>query len=290
MPRGNPNMIITRPERLMSYRPGQKLRLTLFLVGAIVLSGSVFSLAAINEKAGLLREGESASIDNTPAAGLVAMENGQAAQTKKGTAGQQEAKKKKKPATPPPVQQKGKKGKAAPAAKPVPVPVAREPRFSIGGEVGVSLPGDQIYKDVYGKQVLVFDGTFGIRLTRLFEIVVQAGYSLDQGAATLFQEKTEFRLIPLSGSFRFVFLDRGMFRPYLGGGLSYYMFKETSEEMGDTSGSGLGFHAEGGAYIYFGRMAGLDINVRYTSLTATANEVESGLGGISAGLGLRFRF
>jgi hypothetical protein len=74
-------------------------------------------------------------------------------------------------------------------------------------------------------------------------------------------------------------------------GVDFLSYKEENV-IDDVSGSTTGFHAMGGFYFKFPGLNALHIMAyaKYTSATATENDIEISLGGIEAGLGLSLGF
>jgi opacity protein-like surface antigen len=161
--------------------------------------------------------------------------------------------------------------------------------FKVGGSVGYYSVADSIYKDTYGSGNLIYGGSLSYDLWRNFEIRGEVGYFRDKGKMTLTKEEIKLSLIPVVIGIRAKLVKTKKLSPYLGAGVDFYSFKEKAR-LGDTSGSTIGFHIEGGNYIALGRRFQVDLNLRYVKADAKPFDETIRLGGWRAGVGIGYSF
>ena len=183
------------------------------------------------------------------------------------------------------------------------------PVESEGGEVregfantmfGLSYGSYQIpaerFKEVYGPDTTM---TFGLSLSRT--LVQTGGLSLDveggirfyskTGAATLSQDAATFKMTPISLSGLLNYQVK-FFQVFVGYGLDWYSFTETSDVM-TTTGNANGHHFTAGVYLIPPVLDGLlrlKAYYKFTKVTASANGFDVDLGGNEYGIGLSFGF
>jgi hypothetical protein len=106
------------------------------------------------------------------------------------------------------------------------------------------------------------------------------------GESTISHTPTEISLAPFTVS-GFLILEGRPFSPYLGAGLTFYQYKETST-LYDTSGSATGFALQAGLFIHFGRLNALKAKIfgRLVRAKVLQDELELRLGGSMLGLAL----
>ena len=160
-----------------------------------------------------------------------------------------------------------------------------------GGMYSIS---DELFKEVYGGSGLIY----GVDLNQVVlsndnhNFAIMAGFKSfsKTGALTATEEETKFSLTPLSLGLRYLY-NLKQIAVFIGGGVDFLSYKEENI-IEDVSGSTTGFHAMGGFYFKFPGLDALHIMAyaKYTSATATENEIEVALGGIEAGLGLSLGF
>ena len=161
--------------------------------------------------------------------------------------------------------------------------------LTLGGMFGNYFVADPIYKDLYGSGNFIFWGFFSIGVTSRFELRGDIGYFNNRGKTSLTGESTRFSLIPVAIGVRFKIINREHLRPYLGAGANHYLFDEKAR-IGDTSGTTLGFHFEGGSYIVLSERLYFDINFRYSISDAKPFDETIKLGGFSTGIGVGYTF
>lgn len=160
-----------------------------------------------------------------------------------------------------------------------------------GGMYSIS---DELFKEIYEGS----GTTFGAELNQVvlsrdnhnFALTLAFRSFSKTGALTETQEETKFSLTPLSLGLRYLY-NLKQIALFVGGGVDFLSYKEENI-INDVSGSTTGFHAMGGFFFKFPGFSALNIMAyaKYTSATATENEIEISLGGIEAGLGLSLGF
>ena len=161
--------------------------------------------------------------------------------------------------------------------------------FKVEGTLGYYAVADQLFKDLYGSGALMFGGSVSYDVLPELELRGEISYFKDKGTMTLTQETIELTIMPLVLGLRYKGFDFDNFALYLGAGLGSYQFKEEAR-IGDTSDSTLGYHAEGGLYIFLSRKVHFDVIVRYAWATAEPYDEKIELGGLNAGIGIAYVF
>ncbi|MGB6865117.1 MAG: AMIN domain-containing protein, partial [Candidatus Aminicenantaceae bacterium] len=160
-----------------------------------------------------------------------------------------------------------------------------------GGMYSIS---DELFKEIYGGSALIY----GAELNQVvlsnnnhnFALMLGFRSFSKTGALTETQEETKFSLTPLTLGVRYLY-NLKQIALFIGGGVDFLSYKEENV-IEDVSGSTTGFHAMGGFFFKFPGLSALHIMAyaKYTSATATENDIEIALGGIEAGLGLSLGF
>jgi hypothetical protein len=181
------------------------------------------------------------------------------------------------------------KGKE-PQAKDKEAELSKRARFGV--EVALfsyDIEDDQ-FKEIYGAgSKLMYGISLSYELFKKAEILAEIDiFHRIVGALTLTSEQTTFKLTPKALSFRYKIIKSDSFSPYLGSGIVHYSYKEENPYE-NISGSSLGFHFEGGAYVVIKKIF-IDLNFRYTNVKSQENDIEASLGGIRVGIGLGFLF
>ena len=153
-----------------------------------------------------------------------------------------------------------------------------------------SIP-DSLYKEVYREASLMFNGFLSFEFTKNLEFRAEFNHFKKNGETTYKQEPVTLTLTPLIAGIRFK-IAAGMITPYVGAGIAYFLYNEdVPESFGeDVSDSTIGFHGEVGVYFHLSKKLLLDINGRYVKADAKPFEEKIGLGGISAGVGVKYSF
>jgi opacity protein-like surface antigen len=83
--------------------------------------------------------------------------------------------------------------------------------------------------------------------------------------------------------------DFGIFNLYVGGGLSYFRYKETSP-IGEIQENKWGWLIRAGTYVDLSYFLFLDLQATYIYTQVNTEDLEVNLGGFSLGAGLGLRF
>lgn len=157
-------------------------------------------------------------------------------------------------------------------------------------KAGHFFPADSLFRDVY-KGGLVFGGELAVPVAGVLHLWAGAELFGKTGLLSLSEEETKLRIIPLYLGLRCHF-GKSRVRPYIGAAAAYFLFKEENA-LGSISESGLGFLGQAGLLAGLGGSVWLDVFVNYRACTLKTegeDPLEAKLDGISAGLGLVFRF
>ncbi len=167
---------------------------------------------------------------------------------------------------------------------------ARAAGTSVTLKAGYFSPSDEIFRDVYGG-----GPAFGLEIAVPVAGVLQgwAGAELfsKKGLTTESEEATEVRIVPLFAGLRCQFAGKSI-RPYAGAAAGYFLIREKNP-LGTASDGGIGFLGQAGLLVGLGPSLALDVHAGYRVCTVTTegdDPVEAKLGGLSAGLGLAYRF
>jgi hypothetical protein len=160
-----------------------------------------------------------------------------------------------------------------------------------GGMYSIS---DELFKEIYGGSALIY----GAELNQVilskdnhnFALMLAFRSFSKTGKLTETQEETKFSLTPLTLGLRYLY-NLKQLALFIGGGVDFYNYKEENV-IEDVSGSTTGFHATGGFYFKIPGLEFLNIMayVKYTSATATENEIDVSLGGFEVGGGISIGF
>ena len=155
---------------------------------------------------------------------------------------------------------------------------------------GYFSPSDAVFRDVYGG-----GPTFGLEISVPVAGVLQAWAGAElfskKGLTTESEEAIKVRIVPLYAGLRCQFAGKSI-RPYVGAAAGYFLIREENA-LGTVSDGGLGFLGQAGLLFGLGPSLALDLHAGYRACTVTTDgddPVEAKLGGLSAGLGLSFRF
>ncbi len=157
-------------------------------------------------------------------------------------------------------------------------------------KTGLFFPSDSIFRDVY-KNVTAFGAELAVPLAGGLHLWAGAEYFGDKGVLPVTLEQSKLRIVPIYGGLRCHF-GKSSVRPYLGAAAAYFLFKEENP-IGSVSESAVGFLGQGGVLFRLGGRIWLDLFANYRACTLKTDgedPLEAKIGGISAGLGLVFRF
>jgi hypothetical protein len=157
-------------------------------------------------------------------------------------------------------------------------------------KAGYFFPTDSVFREVY-KGGPVFGAELAVPIAGVLHLWAGAEMFNKTGLLTLTDEETKVRITPLYAGLRCVF-GKKKAHFYIGAAAAYFLFKEENV-LGTVSESGLGFIGQTGLLAKVGGPVWLDFFVGYRGATLKTDgddPVTAKLDGISAGLGLAFRF
>jgi len=162
--------------------------------------------------------------------------------------------------------------------------------FTLTLKAGYFMPSDRVFRDVYGGGP-AFGGEVAIPLAGPVQLWAGADIFGKTGHLSVSEEETKVRITPLYAGLRAEFGKTGI-RPYFGAAAAYFLFHEVNL-LGTVGESGLGFLTQAGILARLGGSLWLDVfaGFRACTLRADADDpLEARIGGLSAGLGLAYRF
>jgi outer membrane protein W len=160
-------------------------------------------------------------------------------------------------------------------------------RVSLEVKGAYFLPTEQVFRDVYGGGP-AYGAEIGVGLMAGLSLWAGADYFTKKGQLTFTGEDTEITLMPVSGGLRYT-LGAGRLRPYVGAGVVYVKYKETSV-IGTVDKGDVGFLGQVGVRFKVAGGFFLDVQARYSVCKAKPGDVTADLGGLQAGLGLGIAF
>lgn len=148
-------------------------------------------------------------------------------------------------------------------------------------------PTDEAFKEIYGSGFM-YGAEIGFGIGKGVEFWIDGLYFGKTGETTLTQEETKLSLFPKSGGVKTTF-DFGVFNLYVGGGVSYFRYKETSP-IGEIQENKWGWLIRAGTYVDIAYFLFLDLQATYIYTQVNTEDLEVNLGGFSLGAGLGLRF
>ena len=157
-------------------------------------------------------------------------------------------------------------------------------------KAGFFLPSDSVFRDVYSSGPL-FGVDLAIPLAGPLQLWAGAEYFAKTGRLTVSEETTKVRITPIYAGLRAQF-GRKKARPYIGAAAAYFLLHEENP-LGEASKNALGLLTQAGVQLRLAGPAWLDLFAGYRLCTIKSDDGESfeaGLGGLSSGLGVTFKF
>jgi hypothetical protein len=151
-------------------------------------------------------------------------------------------------------------------------------------------PSSSVFQEVYGGG-LVFGGELAYPVAGGLHLWGGAEYFGKNGLLPVSEEVTKVRIIPVYVGLRCHF-GKSSVRPYIGAAAAYFLFKEENA-LGSVSKGGFGLLGQAGLLVKISGPISLDFFGNYRACTLKtdgADPLEAKIGGLSAGLGLVFRF
>jgi hypothetical protein len=155
---------------------------------------------------------------------------------------------------------------------------------------GAFFPSDDVFNEVYGKS-LVFGADVSVPLKGVLRFWAGAEFLSKTGLLPVSLEETKLRIIPLFAGLRVQFGQKSV-RPYIGAAAAYFLFREENP-LGAVSEGALGLITQAGLLARLGGAVWIDMFAGYRDATVSTggdDPLEAKLGGLSAGLGLAYKF
>ncbi len=155
------------------------------------------------------------------------------------------------------------------------------------------LPSNDVFKDVYGSG-LAFGAETSIPLSGPLHAWAGFEFFSRSGLTTISEEETKVRIVPFYAGLRALFGQKSV-RPYIGAAAAYFSFHEVNP-IGSVSDGGFGLLGQAGVMARLTGALWIDAFAGFRACTLRADvadgeePLEAKLGGLSAGLGLAYRF
>lgn len=159
--------------------------------------------------------------------------------------------------------------------------------FFIEAKGSVFIPTDKVFRDIYG-QGMSFGGEIIVSLWEGIGLWIGGDYFSKKGKLTLSKEDTSIQITPVYGGLKWQLL-RGKFRPYIGGAVGYFIFKE-SNVMGTFQKSEVGYLGQLGFLFFPLKSFFIDLQGSYSYCRSRSAEFEADLGGLRGTAGFGFAF
>lgn len=147
-------------------------------------------------------------------------------------------------------------------------------------------PSDQVFKDIYGNGTF-FGGEIGL-FFRGVGIWAGGHFYAKNGLTTFTQEETEIQISPVYGGLKFR-VPQSRVSPYLGVGVGYFKYKETSP-MGTVEKADIGYIGQLGCIFKIIGPIMIDIKASYSYCKVKPMDVEANLGGLQGMVGFGVDF
>ena len=148
-------------------------------------------------------------------------------------------------------------------------------------------PSDQVFKSIYGSGTY-FGAEINITLMRGVSLWAGAHMFSKTGLTTFTQEPTEISITPIYGGLKFR-APSAKVSPYLGLGVGYFQYKETSA-IGEVQKGDIGYIGQLGILINVIGPVYLDLKGCYSYCKVQPEELEADLGGFQVIGGFGFGF
>lgn len=171
-----------------------------------------------------------------------------------------------------------------------------EKYFTVGLLGGFYFLNDRTFQELYGKGAPFFGGEmtlrFPIRDPHGLDAAAGARILRKKGQTTYTEESLSLRLTDFWLSLRYSY-DTGRFVLFLGPGLEYVLYQETYDPafpVDSSTGSQVGMHLTGGAYVHLTSGLSLKGYMKYCLVKTEKHGFDVNLGGTEWGAGILYRF
>ena len=167
--------------------------------------------------------------------------------------------------------------------------------MTIGMNTGFYFMQDATFIDIYGDNFNIIRTEFSVTLpvnVPNFDIWAAMDYFQKTGKTSYFEEELKLAFTNFSLSIRYLRQIK-FFVPFVGVGLDYFSYKETSLDnplIPSVGGSQVGSHIQAGTYIHILPQLSGKIHIKYNFAKTTENSVEINLGGVEYAFGFVFHF
>jgi opacity protein-like surface antigen len=152
---------------------------------------------------------------------------------------------------------------------------------------GYFLAADSAYTDVY-QNGLIYGGELRLGGSKIAGWL-EGSYRAETGELTYTKEQTEVSVLAVEAGALYRFMT-GDLNPYAGAGIGYFMFKEENEAIGQVKQNKIGFCLVGGASYVLGKNFIVDARLKYEFCSMKPADFDIQVGGLTAGIGIGFRW
>lgn len=153
-------------------------------------------------------------------------------------------------------------------------------------ETSYFMPSDQAFKDIYGSGIQV-GGEFHIDVMRRTSIWIGASYFSKEGELTYTKEEATLKIIPVYLGVCYRFTEEKII-PYLGIGMGIHFYREIAS-LYTIEYARFGLLAQTGVLMKLARKFYLELEVNYSYCRINPDDTGINIGGIGAGIGLKYR-
>lgn len=152
---------------------------------------------------------------------------------------------------------------------------------------GYFMPSETEFKNIYGSgPVFGAELRFGKKQLAGW---LEGSFFSRSGELSYTLEETKVTIMSVEGGALWRFKTEKI-APYIGAGVGYYQFKETSDALGEAKQSKAGFCGIAGATLTLGKSLLFDCRLKYNSCSVEPADYKIKIGGLTAGIGLGIRF
>jgi opacity protein-like surface antigen len=152
--------------------------------------------------------------------------------------------------------------------------------------VGYFNPTESAFRDIYGAG-LIFGGELRLS-SKSLGFWLEGSHLGRTGELSYTGEATEVKITAVEGGVLYT-IKPGKVAPYAGAGIGYYQYKE-SNVIGESKQNKAGFCAVAGVSLDFTSRLFGDFRLKYSSCSIKPADFKVNIGGLTAGIGLGFRF